>query len=118
VIAVADVDEAARRFARLTGRVARASALGQTIALDRGCVDLVTAAAFAQMLPQVRIPTLPFIGAYGVSVRSLDVVRRILRDGALPTQRIGSRLVAAFPVELGCGAWIFSGPDAASADPR
>jgi hypothetical protein len=81
-------------------------------------VDLMTATTFTQILPQVRIPTLPFIGAYGISVRSLDIVRRILREGELATQPLGSSLVAPFPAELGCGAWIFSGPDAASADPR
>ncbi|HEY2226431.1 MAG TPA: VOC family protein [Xanthobacteraceae bacterium] len=118
VIAVSDMDEAARRFARLTGRVARASAIGQTIDLDRGCVDLVKVSTFSQMFPRLPIPSLPFIGAYGISVRSLDLVRRILGDGELSTQRIGSSLVATFPAELGCGAWIFSGPDAANGDPR
>jgi hypothetical protein len=51
-------------------------------------------------------------------VRSLDIVRRILRKGELATQQIGSSVAAAFPAELGCGAWIFTGPDAAGGDPR
>src|SRR5262249_50954893 len=57
VIAVADVEEAARRFARFTDREAKPSPLGPTIGLDRGCVQLVTADAFARKLPEVAIPS-------------------------------------------------------------
>jgi hypothetical protein len=118
MIAVSDVSEAAQRFERLTGRRARASALAQSIDLDRGCVDLVTATTFVQMCPQVPIPSLPFIGAYGISVGSLEIAERTLIQGGLTTQRRGASLVAAFPEELGCGAWLFSCPSEASADRR
>jgi hypothetical protein len=117
-IAVGDVNEASRRFERLTGRPARASSLGQTIDLDRGRVDLVAAATFSQMLPHVPIPSLPFIGAYEISVGSIEIMERALAQGGLTVRRLGQSLVAAFPEELGCGAWIFSRSDAASADPR
>jgi Glyoxalase-like domain len=118
MIAVSDVNEATERFVRLTGRHARTSPSGQAIKLDRGRVDLVTAAMFSQMFPQIPIPSLPFIGAYGISVTSLGIVERVLMQGGLSTQRLGRSLVAIFPQELGCGAWLFSGPDAASADPQ
>jgi hypothetical protein len=118
MIVVSDLDEAAQRFARLTGRVARASAFGQTFDLDRGCVDLVTAVTFAQVCPHLPILSLPFIGAYGIAVRSLEIAQRILIEGELSTLQVGSNLVAAFPQELGCGAWLFTGPNRASADPR
>ena len=117
-IAVGDLEEAARRFGRLTGRQPRSSARGQTIGLDRGRVELVTATAFAKMLPEVPLPSLPFIGAYGISVASLETVERILRQGGLPYVQRGQSLIAPFPPELGCGAWLFSGPNAASAGPR
>src|SRR6478752_2361790 len=61
MIAVADVEEAARRFARFTDRQATPSPLGQTIELDRGRVQVVTADAFAKKLPEVAIPSLPFM---------------------------------------------------------
>ena len=118
MIAVRDVGETAERFGRLTGRQAKTSRLGQAIDLDRGRVDLVTAATFAQMFPQVPIPSLPFIGAYEIGVGSLEIVERILVQGGLAMQRLGQSLVAAFPAELGCGAWRFSCPSAANADPR
>jgi hypothetical protein len=117
-IAVGDVDEASRRFGHLTGRQARASSLGQSIDLDRGRVDLVTAATFAQKFPQVPIPSLPFIGAYGIWAGSLETVERTLMQGGLIAQRRDQSLVAVFPGELGCGAWVFSCPSAASGDPR
>jgi hypothetical protein len=117
-IAVGDLDDAARRFGRLTGRHARASSFGQTIELDRGRVDLVAATTFSRMCPQVPIPSLPFIGAYGISVGSIETVERILKQNGLSAQRRGASLVAGFPEELGCGAWLFNGPNGASADPR
>src|SRR5712691_3331123 len=66
VLAVADVAEAAQRFARFTGREAKPSPIGRTIALDRGRIDLVTAETFAQALPDIPIPSLPFAGAYAI----------------------------------------------------
>jgi hypothetical protein len=118
VIAVSDLDEATQRFERLTGRPPRVSPLAQSFDLDRGSVELVTASTFALICPQIPIPSLPFIGAYSIEVGSLEVAERALRQGEIAMQRRGASLVAAFPKELGCGAWIFSGPSAASGDPR
>src|SRR5262249_56154437 len=71
IIAVGDLKDAAQRFARFTGREAAPSPLGQMIELDRGRVQLLTPEAFARKLPDVPIPSLPFIGAYGIRVASL-----------------------------------------------
>src|SRR5262252_9850024 len=46
VIAVADVDEAAARFQRFTGRTAKPMRTGRVVALDRGRVELVSHVAF------------------------------------------------------------------------
>jgi glyoxalase-like protein len=108
VIVVRDLEEAARRFARFTGREAMPSPLGQTIELDRGCVQLVTAEAFTRKLPDVPIPSLPFIGAYTIRVASLAVTRDILKRAGLRTRRSEQDLVAIFPEELGRGAWVFA----------
>jgi hypothetical protein len=118
VIAVGELNEAGQRFERLTGRRALSSPFGLSFDLDRGNVELVTAATFAVVCPQIPIPSLPFIGAYGIEVGSMEIAERILRQGELAVQRRGPFLIAAFPAELGCGAWMFSGPGAASADPR
>ena len=108
MIAVADVDEAAARFARFTGRPAVASSRGRSLRLDRGRVELVTPEAFTAMLPEVRIPGLPFMGAYGLIVQSLAHASAVLRQGGLDPRPIGAALAVRFPAELGAGAWLFA----------
>jgi hypothetical protein len=108
MIAVLDPDEAAQRFTRFTGRSPRAATLGQIIDLDRGRIDLVRSEAFAQLLPEVMIRALPFIGAYTIVVKSLAAVESIFAKANLPTRRMGQALVAPFPGALGEGAWIFA----------
>ncbi len=109
-IAVADVSEAAARFARFTGRPAMAAEGGQTIALDRGRVELVTTEAFSRRFPEIAIPSLPFMGACTIAVASLATAEAALRQGGIAMRRDGVRLVARFPDELGLGAWVFTGP--------
>src|SRR5262245_5675525 len=108
VIAVADVGEAAARFERFTGRRASPTRSGQVVALDRGRVELVSRAAFEAALPEIAIPGLPFIGAYGVAVASLDATVAFLSRADLRTRRAGDCLVSPFPDELGQGAWLFA----------
>jgi hypothetical protein len=107
MIAVPDADEAALRFTRFTGRPSRASALGHIIELDRGRIDLVRSEAFSQIIPEVGVPTLPFIGAYTIIVRSLAAVESIFAETGPPTRRSGQALIAPFPDELGGGVWMF-----------
>jgi hypothetical protein len=107
VIAVADPGEAAARFGRFAGRPARKNRQGATIALDRGHLELVTAEAFADIVPGVAIPSLPFIGSYALAVRSLEVAAKVLHEAALPAHRLGKALVAPFPPPLGRGAFLF-----------
>jgi hypothetical protein len=106
-IAVADVEEAAARFSRFTGRASRPQESGQAIHLDRGRVQLVTPAAFERDFPELVIPSLPFMGAYGIRVASLAAAESALRRGGIAARRRGDQLVAPFPAELGTGAWVF-----------
>jgi len=108
VIAVADVAEAAGRFARFTGRTARTAEGGRTIELDRGRIDILAADAFAALLPGLPVPSLPFIGAYGLAVRSLASLEARLAAGGGATRRLDNVLVVRFPDELGHGAWLFT----------
>jgi len=107
-IAVADVDEAAARFSRFTDRPPRACAGGETIALDRGAVELVTPDMFAARFPEIAIPRLPFMGACAVAVASLATAEAALRRSGIAARRDGDRLVAPFPDALGIGAWVFA----------
>jgi hypothetical protein len=107
VIAVADVEEAAARFARFTDRPAMPTQSGQVVQLDRGRVELVTRAAFEAALPEIAVAGLPFIGAYGIVVASIDTTAGMLARAGLRTRRVGDCLAAPFPEELGTGAWLF-----------
>jgi hypothetical protein len=108
VVASDDTKEAAERFGRFTNRPSRSSRRGQTIQLDRGCVELMSADAFRTMLPDIAIPRLPFMGAYGLIVRSLTQADAILRQGGLQPRRMGAALVVPFPTALGHGAWMLA----------
>jgi hypothetical protein len=107
LIVVADVDEAAARFARFTNRNAAKNSSGRALGLDRGRVQLMTADAFTALLPEIDIPAVPFIGAYALRVSSLDQTEAALSKGGLKSRRAGGSLIAPFPDELGTGAWVF-----------
>jgi hypothetical protein len=108
IIAARDLEDVARRFARFTGRKAIPSPSGEIIELDRGRVQLVSAEAFARKLPDVPIPSLPFVGAYGIRVASLAVTCDMLERNGLRTRRSDNGLIVTFPEELGRGAWLFA----------
>lgn len=108
IIVVADVAEAAARFARFTSRGAKPSRSGATIMLDRGRIELVRPEAFTAALPKISIPCLPFAGAYAIAVKSLAAVDALLHAAGMRVRHIDRGLVVPFPVELGQGAWLFT----------
>ena len=107
VIAVADVDEAARRFARFTGRAPTPTPGGALLRLDRGGVYLVTHDRATDKLPEVPVTTLPFIVGYAIGVESLAAAETAVDRAELEWRAIDDGIVAAFPAELGEGAWFF-----------
>ena len=107
VIASADVAEAAARFSRFLDRPACDDAAGSAIALDRGRVRIVTSESFSRLVPGIGVPALPFVGAYGVRVRSIDRLQQALRRGGVAFAQRDRAVLAPFPGELGIGAWCF-----------
>ncbi|MFZ0528255.1 MAG: VOC family protein [Xanthobacteraceae bacterium] len=107
VIAVADVEEAAARFVRFTGRKATRTSGGALIRLDRGGVYLVTHDRVTERLPEVAITSLPFMAGYALCVQSLDAAEAAVDRANLEWRAIDDGIVAAFPSELGEGAWFF-----------
>ena len=108
VIAVADVDEAARRFARFTERPAAGEPWGQAIMLDRGRVQLASrrrAGRPAAGPAQIRLAVHGRLRRRGELARSgaSQAARRRHRT-ARGAARFSSR---PFPEELGEGAWCF-----------
>ena len=107
VIAVADVEEAAQRFARFTARAAQRCASGRLITLDRGRVHLASVDGLRHMLPEIAIPCLPFMGACEIRVASLSALSELLRNAGLKWRKREDIVIAQFPPELGQGAWVF-----------
>jgi hypothetical protein len=106
-IAVADVEEAAARFARFTGRQAALSRFGHTIALDRGRIELMSGEGLQQMLPEISMPSLPFMAGCEIKVTSLARLRDMLERAGMRVSKRGQSLVVGFPPEIGQGAWLF-----------
>lgn len=107
VIAVADVNEAVARFARFTGRKATRTSGGAVLQLDRGGVYLVTYDRITERIPEVPITRLPFMIGYALRVRSLAVAEQAVDRADLDWHTFENGITAAFPVELGEGAWFF-----------
>ncbi len=113
VIAVGDVEEAALRFARFTGRPATATPGGALIRLDRGGVYLVSHHRATEKLPEVPVTSLPFIIGYALGVESLAAAEKAVDGAHLEWRALEDGIVATFPTELGEGAWFFiEQPDA------
>jgi hypothetical protein len=108
LIVSADAAEAGARFERLAGRLARTTAFGRSIGLDRGRIEIVTEAAFAALATEVEVPRLPFMGAYAVEVESLPAAEELMGRAGLKRRRAGKALIVQFPPELGIGAWLFA----------
>jgi hypothetical protein len=109
VIAVADVEEAAQRFSRFTGRAATRtpSGAGALIRLDRGGINLVSHELAAERLPELAFPTLPFMIGYALRVKSLATAEMTVEAANLTWHSLDGGIAASFPIELGEGAWFF-----------
>lgn len=107
MIAVADVAEAAERFGRFTGRTAAPTPGGALIRLDRGGIYLLTHERAMEKLPEVAFSTPPFIIGYALQVESLAVAEQAVDNAGLEWHTFEDGIAAAFPSELGEGAWLF-----------
>ncbi len=107
VIAVADVGEAAARFARFTGRAVTSASGGALLGLDRGGVFLVSRDAVSELAPELSPTALPFIAGYAIGVRSLAAAEAAMESGGLEWRAFEDGIAACFPSELGEGVWFF-----------
>src|SRR4029077_7094348 len=81
VMSVGNVEEAAQRFARFTGRPATFTPGGALIRLDRGGIYLVRHDRAPEKPPETPVPSLPFMIGYALGVESLAAAEAAV-DGA------------------------------------
>ena len=107
IAVVEDLDEAAGRYARFIGRNPVRTPGGRGFLLDRGGVQLFNRTRFTRIVPNVPVPSLPFIAAYALRVDSLTTAVNHLRANRLAFIESNGIVFAPFPSALGQGAWIF-----------
>jgi hypothetical protein len=108
LVVSADPAEAAARLERFSARPVRTTPFGRSIGLDRGRIEIMTEAAFAALVPEVKPPRLPFMGGYALRVASRAATEALMRSASLNPRRAGMALVVPFPPELGTGAWMLA----------
>ncbi|MEE8438229.1 MAG: VOC family protein [Micropepsaceae bacterium] len=110
VIAVDDVGEAAKRFSRFLGHDPLSTAMGESIHLERGGVQLMDRSTYEELLGEEMFgpaAELPFIGVYALRVASLETAENLLARNNLEPKRRENTLLTRFPEGLGLGAWLF-----------
>ncbi|MBU0725982.1 MAG: VOC family protein [Alphaproteobacteria bacterium] len=113
LLAVADPQEAAQRFARFLDRKAEQDSAGRWhLATDRGVLTFVTPASVPGLLPGMPERPAPFIAAYGLESADLDVSERHFREAGAAIERLDDRrLRLDLPAALG-GTQIVCAPGA------
>lgn len=95
MIAVADADEAADRYARLLGFPAARNGAARTIRLPRGRCTLVSPDGLDAILPGAAAPTIPFVAGVRIDVADVaDMAARLKRAG-IPFRHADGQLIVA-----------------------
>jgi catechol 2,3-dioxygenase-like lactoylglutathione lyase family enzyme len=108
LLAVADPAEALGRFARFVGEGARVvDGSLPAIALPRGRLTLSDAQTLARLLPDVAVPSLPFMAAFAVTTHDLGRTRELLIAGRVNHRDLGAGALGAVLPEGLCGSVVF-----------
>jgi hypothetical protein len=112
LVAVADVAEAAARFARFLGRASATGDGRAEVVLDRGRVGFVEAGRLGEWLPGLAAPSVPFIAAMSLETADGEATKRFFEGRGIPWESVDGGGVwvpgrAALGVNL-----VFHEPDA------
>jgi hypothetical protein len=107
MIAVADLEAAAERFGRFAGRAAAPTPGGAHIRLDRGGIYLLSHERAMEKLPEIAFSAPPFMVGYALQVESLAAAEQAVDNAGLEWHAFEDGIAAAFPADLGEGAWLF-----------
>lgn len=102
LVAVADPEEAAARFARFAGRSVARGAGGAALVLDRGRVDFAGPEGAAKRLG-IAVPAVPFMATIGLACRDLGTTRAYLAGRGVTLLASAPDRVVVAPHEA-CGA--------------
>ena len=103
LICVDDPEEAAERYERFTGKPKKATGRGFRINLDRGSLSICNPIDCKRLLPEVDIPSMPFIAAVSIQSSDIDATRSFLDAAGVPLVSDVDRCVIVSP-EAGMGA--------------
>lgn len=108
IICVADPDESARRFARLTGAAPTRRTGGWSLAFAHGAVTLVAPAHLTEILPQAEAPVVPFIAGYVVTTDDgNNAAAALLSKNGVTFSRRDAALIVP-PIAAGGATLVFS----------
>lgn len=111
LVCVADVDEAAARYARFLGRPTIGGGEYATIALDRGRLGFASPARCRALLPGVNFVDPPVIAAVALRTDDLAATRLFLRARGIPIAFEGAGRICVDPGAAMGAALLIHGPD-------
>ena len=109
VLVVRDPKAVANRFSKFCGKKAIGSAEYQTIDLDRGRLAFFTPEKYLQILPGVKIPSIPYIGAVGIQCKNLEFTENYLSQKGIAMTTISKSVKFVRPKDAGGSAIAFYG---------
>lgn len=114
ILCVADVDEAANRYARYTGLPVERTQTGWRMTTAHGALYCISADAVRERW-RIDPPSLPWIAGSVLAARDIDVLATYVQNAGCPAWPVNGGLRAQLPPELG-GIAIFQRADAALPD--
>ena len=102
LLAVADPEEAATRFARFLDRKAKKNGSGWHLETDRGALSFVAPDALPDTLPGAAVPAAPFMAGYSLISADLAASAHHFLKGGGAVEEIGSGMLKlTLPAPLG-----------------
>jgi hypothetical protein len=111
LLCVADVDEAAARYARFLGRPAAGGGDYAAIALDRGRLAFAGPARCRALLPGIDMVAPPVIAAVALETDDIAATRLFLRSRGIPLAFEGADRLCVDPGAAMGAALLIHGPD-------
>lgn len=93
VMVVADLEAVTERYARYLGCTPCREPHQSRFQLQRGRLLIVDQSGALAIMPDMKIPTLPYMAGFTVEVADIDVAAALLRNNQVIFQRVGNDLV-------------------------